>query len=97
MRDAEIDALDVPAWKKTILRAMAHYGMYVGDITGSPWGLMFESGSSYTSFGVEDEMVKFADAAGVPSLDGVYYFDVASGVDWNRLRVIDPCVTAGTC
>ena len=97
MSDAEIDALGVPAWKKTILRAMAHYGMFVGDVTGSPWGLIMESGSSYTSFGVEDEMVKFARSVGITSSSGVYNFDVSSDVDWSRLRVIDPCVTAGTC
>lgn len=98
MSDAQIDALPVPAWKKTILRAMAHYGLYVGDITGSPWGLIFESGSSYTSFGQEDEMVKFAQAAGVPNSGGVYNFDIWSDVDWAQyLRVIDPCITQGTC
>ena len=42
---AEIDALRAPAWKKTILRAMAEYGLYVGDTTGgTPWNIWFESG-----------------------------------------------------
>ena len=40
---AEIDALGVPEWKKTILRAMADYGLYVGDTTGARRGT---SGSS---------------------------------------------------
>ena len=31
MSDAQIAALAVPAWKKTILTALAHYGGYVGD------------------------------------------------------------------
>jgi hypothetical protein len=104
MSDAQIDALGAPQWKKTILKAMAHYGMYVGDVTESPWGLIFESGSSYTSFGVEDEMVKFARSAGVPSYydssqgRSIYTFDVSSDIDWARyLRVIDPCVAEGTC
>jgi hypothetical protein len=48
-------------------------------------------------------MVNFARTAGVPSYTDsstgrtVYNFDVTSDVDWSRLRVIDPCVTAGTC
>jgi hypothetical protein len=36
MSSAEIDALNVPAWKKPILHAMAEYGMFVGD-TGSDY------------------------------------------------------------
>ena len=49
---AEIDALRMPDWKKTILRAMAEYGLYVGDTTGgTPWNIWFESGATYTSFG----------------------------------------------
>jgi hypothetical protein len=93
LSDSQIDALSVPAWKKTILRAMAHYGLYVGDTGGSPWDLEFESGSTYTSFGYEDRMVSFAKQAGIPqSSDGRYYFNVKDGVDWTRyLRVVDPC------
>jgi len=100
MSAAQIDALSVPAWKKTILRAMAEYGMYVGDTTGStPWNLVFESGSTYTSFGAEDRLARFAKQAGVrQSSDGRYYFDVAGGIDWQRhLRVVDPCVAQGAC
>jgi hypothetical protein len=99
MSDGQIDGLSVPAWKKTILRAMAHYGMYFGDTGGSGFGLQFESGSSYTSFGVEDAMVSYARQAGVPrNGEGKYTFDVAAGVDWQHyLRVIDPCEAQGAC
>ena len=31
---AEIEAMAVPSWKKTVLRAMSEYGMFIGD-TGS--------------------------------------------------------------
>jgi hypothetical protein len=95
MSDAQIDALSVPGWKKTILRAAAHYGAYVGDSTSSPWSLAsFESGTTYTSFGVEDPMVAFARRAGIKRTGaGIYVFDIARGVDWeHRLRVIDPGV-----
>jgi hypothetical protein len=100
MKPGEIAAMRAPAWKKTILRAIAEYGMYVGDTTGStPWSLWFESGSSYTSFGRVDPMVAFARRAGIPrSSDGTYYFDWTSGVDWRRdLRVVDPCVAERSC
>lgn len=91
MSDSKIRSLHVPAWKKTILRAMARYGMFVGDVTGSPWAFQFESGSTYTSFGHRDKMVEFAKRARVPFEDGNYVFDVNSGVDWGRyLRVLAP-------
>jgi hypothetical protein len=98
MTSSQIDALAVPTWKKTILHAMATYGMYFGDTGGGSWGLQFESGSTYSSFGKEDPVVTFARANGVPSSGGVYAFNLRDGVDWARyLRVVDPCTTQGTC
>ena len=60
MSDDEIGALNVPDWQKTILTAMARYGMFVGDTGGSPWGVEFESGSTYTSYGQADPWVAWA-------------------------------------
>lgn len=99
MSAAQIAALAVPAWKKTILEAMATYGMYFGDSGGSgAWGIQTESGSTYTSFGREDRLVAFARNNGLPSYNGDYRFDLAEGVDWTKyLRIIDPCETLGTC
>jgi hypothetical protein len=99
MSEAEIDALAVPAWKKTILRAMATYGMIVGDaIGGAAWGLQFESGSSYTSFGREDPIAAFGRKAGISEWNGMYVFNVHDGVDWSRgLRLVQPCVSSGSC
>lgn len=97
MSDAEINALVVPAPHKAILRALARYGAFVGDTGGSPWDLQFESGRSYTSFGYEDPVVTFARQEGVMSYNGMYIFQLNSGVDWSRLRVIAPCVTRGDC
>ncbi|HYI98112.1 MAG TPA: hypothetical protein VEX36_00310 [Thermoleophilaceae bacterium] len=98
MSDPEIDALAVPAWKKTVLRAMARYGLYFGDTGGSGMNLQFESGASYTSFGREDAMVSFARRAGMKVSDGKAVFEIADGVDWtSRLRVVDPCEAQGTC
>ena len=100
MSNAEIRALGVPRWKRGILRAMARYGMFVGDTGGTPWDLEFESGSTYTSFGYPDPTVAFARQQGLrpEREDGRYHFDVAKGIDWSRrLRVVDPCVTQRTC
>lgn len=98
MSDAEIKALRVPGWKKTILRALSSYGMIVGDAIGSgSWGLQFESGSTYTSFGRPDPLAAFARRAGVGRWEGMYVFNLQDGVDWSRLRLVAPCVSAGRC
>jgi hypothetical protein len=95
---AEIEALPVPRWKKTILHALATYGAYIGDTGGAGFNFQFQSGSTYTSFGEPDRLVDWAGGqAGVAPYRGRYVFDLAPGVDWSRLRVIDPCVTSGAC
>ena len=97
MSVAEINALAKPAWQKTILRAMARYGTYVGDTGGSGWGLMFESGSSYTSFGQADPWISLGDQLGATkyydsSIDRTLrIWDFENAVDWaSELEVAAP-------
>jgi hypothetical protein len=91
MSDAQIAALSVPGWKKTILTALAHYGGYVGDTGGGGIGFMFESSQMYTSLGQPDPLAAFARAHGVPTFNGQFVFNMSSGVDWARfLRVVVP-------
>lgn len=105
MSAAEIDRLDVPPWTKTLLHAMAEYGMFVGDTGGPPgWALQFQSDTSYSSMGAQPRMVRFAERAGWPRLVDddtgrtVHIGDLSRAVDWrSRLRVVDPCVSAATC
>jgi len=105
MTGAEIDALAVPAWKKTILRALSRYGMIVGDTGGSgAFGLQFESGIVDRAYGRRERIDRYALAAGVPERRNddtgrlEHVFELDDGVDWaGRLRVVDPCVSAGTC
>lgn len=100
MSGAEIAALPVPAWKKTILRALHRYGGYVGDTTGGrvSWGIQALSGSSFTSYGKPDPWVLYANQVGIERWDGLFYFDVDGGVDWARhLKVVDPCTARGSC
>jgi hypothetical protein len=88
MSATQIDALAKPTWQKTILHAMAKYGMYVGDTGGNAWGVSIESGSSFTSFGYEDPWVRLGKQFGVPTWDGEpdgkrrYIFDLRTAVDW---------------
>jgi len=105
MSDAEIDALDVPRWKKTVLRAAQRYGMIVGDTGGSgAFGLQFESGMVDRAYGRPERIDRYAIAAGLPvrrdeaSGRVEHVFDLDADVDWSQnLRVVDPCVSAGTC
>jgi hypothetical protein len=91
MTDTQISALAVPQWKKTVLTALAHYGGYVGDTGGPGFGLMAESGTSYTALGLPDPLVEFASRSGVPLVNGHYVFDIGSGVNWAQyLRVLAP-------
>jgi hypothetical protein len=107
MSAAEIASLPVPAWKKTLLRAMATYGMYITE-TGS--GFLFdlesESGAQYRSLGYPDPWLAFALSNGWSFYDPDqnYVGDLSLNADgfnwttvWSRLRVIDPCFAAGTC
>ena len=88
MSEAEIAALAKPEWQKTILRAMAKYGTYVGDTGGGGWNLMFESGSSYTSFGQTDPWITLGDRLGVPKWTNpesgrtLRIWDFGSAVNW---------------
>jgi hypothetical protein len=99
MTPAEIDALPVPGYRKSLLRAMARYGMYVAD-TGGSWRIIQESGLVTTSFGLDDRWIDLAETVGAPYWppDHRYAINVRDGVDWARyLRVIEPCVTERTC
>ena len=98
MSDEQIEALAVPRWKKTVLHAMADYGLFMGDTGGGTWGIQAESGQTYTSFGHEDALVTFARENGWALYNGRYAGNLRDGVDWARyLRVLDPCVSQGTC
>jgi hypothetical protein len=91
MSDAQIQALAVPSWKKTILTALARYGGYVGDTGGPGFCLMFESSSTYTALGLPDPLVTFAQESKLPMWEGKYVFNIANGVEWERyLRVLTP-------
>jgi len=101
MSDAQIEALAVPAWKKPILKAMAHYGLFVGDTFGgtkNSFGLSAESDTQYRALGQAGRYAELGKKWGVGTWNGAYVFDIASSVDWSRyLKLVDPCVAAGTC
>jgi hypothetical protein len=97
MTDAEVNALAVPAYRKTILRAMIHYGFFLMETGGSPWDLEFEPGLDYLAFGYTNPLVTYALSAGIPGSGGVYTLSFNGGVDWRRLQVVAVCVTQRSC
>jgi hypothetical protein len=101
MTDAEIDALGAPPLQTAVLRAMAHYGLYVGDTGGDPWNILFESDATYTNVGRAAQVRStFRQLGARHYQDDTYDHWVLDTVpvDWERrLRVVDPCFAQGTC
>ncbi len=104
LSDAEIDAINAPPWRKAVWRAMAHYGMIVADTAGPNGNLSLsgEGTEDYRVYGRPDPWAVLARRFGVPSYISSgnihYVFDFKAGLDWwAHLKVLAPCVSAGTC
>jgi hypothetical protein len=93
MSDSQISALNVPAYQKTILTAMAHYGIYVTDTGGSPMDLNYEPAIQYTSFGnTSNTVMSYLQTQG--------YTDpttITINLPWTDFQIISPCYAQGTC
>jgi hypothetical protein len=99
MTDAQIAASGAPTWEKTIMTAMAHYGMYVNDTDGiDNIELEAQSDVSYTSVGGQPLMTNLMKAQG-----GYYYAPLnrwilgGHTIPLNKLRAVSPCWAQGTC
>ncbi|MBV9818564.1 MAG: hypothetical protein JOZ07_09475 [Solirubrobacterales bacterium] len=102
MSDAQIADSHAPAWQKTIMTAMAHYGLYINDTNGNGGddiiSLEAESDISYTSLGGQPLMANYVKNHG-----GTYYSPLSrwilSGPELNitDFRVLSPCVAQGAC
>jgi hypothetical protein len=102
MSDAQIAKFHGPKWEKTIMTAMAHYGVYINDTMGpgTPQEISFETESdvSYTSLGHKALMSGFIRHAGGSFSSGDDSWIVsAPKLPIGRLRVLAPCVAQGTC
>lgn len=109
MSNAQIARLSVPRWQKTILKAFARYGGFVGDTGGNEaFTFQLESPETYTSLGAANPYLAWAAKEVTRRNHNIitygeggvrrYALDIAEGVDWaNKLRVIDPCVIRRRC
>jgi hypothetical protein len=93
MSDAEITSSGAPPWQRTIMTAMAHYGVYVVD-TGSTAAreisVLAEDDRSFTSFGYPGEMHQYVASLGGGTI-------VGAPLSLARFRVIAPCVPRHAC
>ena len=78
----------MPAWKKPILLAMAHYGLFVGDTFGGAWGdrdrvwVELHQLRPRGPLGPSGPPVRSADVDRAPDGERRYIFDLRTAVDW---------------
>lgn len=102
---AEIERLNLPLWKKGLVTALARYGAFVSDTTGSAdaWGFEYESGVSQKSFGRPDPWAQWAQSLGVQPKDynrngqAEYWIDLYSDIPWHRMRFVSECAALDNC
>jgi hypothetical protein len=108
LSDAQIAATGYPAWQQTILRALAHYGMFVGDQgSNGAFDIFTEDQGTWNSFKQGNPWVGYAQSLAQNSANNVHAAassDVDLGMDnithsfWtNNLRAVSPCVIQRTC
>ena len=99
MSAAEIDALSVKPTLKTILKALNEYGAYMGDTGGGGYGFGFESPETYHSVGLQSPFLEVARQEGWIAYNGTYVLKPVEVPDsvWSRVKVLDPCVSSGSC
>jgi hypothetical protein len=93
MSDAEIAATGAPRWQRTLMTAMAHYGIYVVDTGNKSSGeisLLNEGDQSFTSFGRPGAMRRYIDSLGGGTI-------VGAPLDLAKFRVVAPCVPRQSC
>jgi hypothetical protein len=88
--DPEIEALPIAPWKKTVLKALAHYGFYICDSGNDTLSFEFESSVMYTAFGRTEPFSVIGKEQDLSTWQGKYVFNFSEGVDWARLRAIAP-------
>ena len=80
MTPAQIAALSVPSYHKTILLAAALYGVYMGDNNNTGLNFQTEADEMYTAAGTPNPLVAWAQANGVPFNGVSYQIDISGDV-----------------
>jgi hypothetical protein len=97
MTSAQIARYHAPAWQKTIMTALAHYGAYIEDVNGGPSNtgiyVLTQGTQSWTSLGLPDQWSKVARKFGFsqPTLTS------RVAIPTRDLEMVNTCVTRRTC
>lgn len=86
---SEIKDLNLPGWKEAFVTAMAVYGGYIGDTGGPGFGFQLQSTLSYTAMGIENPLIAWAKKEKLPEWESSYIMDIASGIPWSKLCVVE--------
>jgi hypothetical protein len=86
--DPSLSLSSFPKWKQTILRAWQVYGIFIGDNNGASRTFVahFESETPYVALKRSPTNLQYQDSFFGHSGS----WDIGSGVDWSRLRVLSP-------
>jgi hypothetical protein len=97
MSKSQIAHSHAPAWEKTIMSALAHYGAYVEDVNGGPSNtgiyVLTQGAESWTSVGRPNKWAavarKFHESGST--------LTSSVPIPTKRLEIVAACVTKGTC
>ena len=85
--------MNVPSFEKVILKAMAHYGVFITDTGGNPMDLQFDPAIEYTSFGnTSDTVMSFLETQGFSDP-----YSLTISLPWSDFQVVSSCYVAGIC
>jgi hypothetical protein len=96
LTDAQIAASPAPAWQKTIMTALAHYGAYIEDTDGgwdSGIDIIMQDPTSWTDLGLPDQWTALEQQNGWSG--GAMSSSVP--IPPSDLQVVSACVPQGTC
>ena len=96
LTDQQIAASPAPAWQKTIMTALSHYGAYVEDTDGN-WNsginVITQDSESWTDLGHPDQWAALAKQYG--NTNGMLASNVA--IPASEFQVVNACVAHDTC
>jgi hypothetical protein len=96
MSDAQIAASPAPAWQKTIMTALAHYGAYIEDTDGTydaGVDVITQDSDSWTDLGETDQWAALATQYG----DANGQLSSNAPIPVSDMQVVNACVALARC
>jgi hypothetical protein len=98
MTDQQIAGSSAPAWEKTIMTALSHYGAYIEDTDGSynsGIDIITQDAASWTDLGAPNAWASVLQQFGDSNANGTLNSHVPIPV--SDLQIVSACVPRGTC